>query len=59
MTGNNEVQLLHEINSKMVTLMQDFNEVVQALSELTIMVYDKEIDKCKYEDGGFRLRSHM
>lgn len=55
MTGSKEVQLMHEINGKMIRLTQDLNDVIQTLSELTIIVCDNEIDKL----NEIKLRSHM
>ena len=57
MTGSKEIQLMHEINGKMVKLTQDLSDVIQALSELTIMIYDGEIDKLSETE--IKLRSHM
>ena len=57
MTGNKEIQLMHDINSKMVKLTQDLSDVIQTLSELTILVYDSEIDKLNETE--IKLRSHM
>lgn len=57
MTGSKEIQLMHEINGKMVKLTQDLSDVIQALSELTILVYDSEIDKLNETE--IKLRSHM
>lgn len=58
MMENNEIQVLHRINKRMAMLIADFNSIVNDLSELTQMIYDREIEILN-EDREFKLRSHM
>lgn len=56
--ASKEVILLHELNSKMVKLVRDFNEVVNDLTELTKMVCQKELDNFD-DEHEIKLHSHM
>lgn len=58
MMGNNEMILLHKLNSKMIKLIRDFNGIVSDLSELTEMVCQKELNELDKEQD-IKLRSHM
>ena len=55
MMENNEIQMLHNINKQVTVLIEDFNKLVGIISELTNMVYDREIESV----NGIKLRSHM
>lgn len=64
MMENNEIiQTLHKVNTEMKVLMQDLSEVIDNLSKLTELVYDKEIKKLDDEinniNTNIKLRSHM
>lgn len=58
MENKEEVMLLHELNSKMVNLIRDFNEIVDDLSELTRMVCQRELNNLDNEHE-IKLHSHM
>ena len=55
---NNEIKMLTEINKKVQNLISDFNSLVNDISVLSQMVYDREIQKCD-DEIDIKLRSHM
>lgn len=63
MESNETIQALHKVNTGMKVLMQDLSEVINNLSKLTELVYDKEIEKLDDEindiNENIKLRSHM
>ena len=60
MTENNEIiQTLHKVNTGMRVLMNDLSEVVDNVSKLTQLIYDREIEKIDDELEDIKLRSHM
>ena len=63
MESNETIQALHKVNTGMKVLMQDLSEVINNLSKLTELIYDKEIGKLDDEindiNENIKLRSHM
>ena len=56
--GNNEIEILHRLNKNMSILIANFNELVNDISKLTEIIYNKEIDNLNKEKD-IRLHSHM
>lgn len=65
MENNNskEIQALHKINEGMKILMNDLSNVIKNLSELTELIYNREIDALDKEieqtKTNIKLRSYM
>ena len=63
MESNEIIQALHKVNEGMIILMNDLSDVIQNLSKLTELIYDKEIAKLDNEinsiNANIKLRSHM
>ena len=55
---NNEIEILHRLNKNMSILIANFNELVNDISKLTEIIYNKEIDNLNKEKD-IRLHSHM
>ena len=61
MTESKEIQVLHKVNTGMRVLMDNLTDVISNLSELTELLYNKEMDKVdkEIENINIKLHSHM
>jgi hypothetical protein len=61
MENSKEIQLMHSINEGMSKLMRDLSAVIDNISALTELIYNREIDTIdkEIEQTNIKLRSHM
>ena len=63
MESSKEIEIMHKINEGMSILMRDLSSVVDDITELTQLLYNKEIEKLDKEieqtNTNIKLHSHM
>ena len=58
MMGNNELEIVMKLNKDMQGLLSNVNAIVEDLTVLTQIVYDREMQKCN-DEIDIKLKSHM
>ena len=58
MMESNDIRVLHRLNKNMQTLISDLNVVVADISELTELLYNREIENMD-DEHEIKLCSHM
>ena len=63
MMESKELAIVHKLTKQMRGLVKDINEITDSISELSNLLFDKEIERCNNEIDEYnkliKLHSHM